>query len=101
MGRHRLGPRHEPRSRSLVAVIDTGVAFEDYNGSLDGNPQTFKKAPDLAATTFVAPYDFFYNDPHPNDDNGHGTHVAGTIAQNTNNAYGVAGVAHNSSIMPI
>jgi subtilisin family serine protease len=84
-----------------VAVIDSGVAFEDYNTSLNGSPQTFKVAPDLAATTFVAPWDFNENDAHPNDDNGHGTHVAGTIAQNTNNAYGVAGVAYNARIMPV
>ncbi|NEO26899.1 MAG: peptidase S8, partial [Kamptonema sp. SIO4C4] len=32
---------------------------------------------------------------------GHGTHVAGTIAQSTNNNYGVAGIAHNAKIMPI
>ena len=84
-----------------VAVIDSGVAFEEYNTSLNGYPQTFKVAPDLAATTFVAPWDFNQNDAHPNDDNGHGTHVAGTIAQNTNNAYGVAGVAYNARIMPV
>jgi subtilisin family serine protease len=84
-----------------VAVIDSGVAFEDYNTSLNGDPQSFKVAPDLASTTFVAPWDFYYNDAHPNDDNGHGTHVAGTIAQNTNNSYGVAGVAYNARIMPI
>jgi len=35
------------------------------------------------------------------DNNGHGTHVAGTIAQQTNNATGVAGVAYNASIMPV
>jgi len=35
------------------------------------------------------------------DGNGHGTHVAGTIAQNTNNGIGVAGLAHDSCIMPI
>ena len=35
-----------------VAVIDSGVAFEDYNTSLGGYPQTFKKAADLAGTTF-------------------------------------------------
>jgi subtilisin family serine protease len=84
-----------------VAVIDSGVAFEDYNTSLNGYPQTFEKATDLAGTTFVAPWDFNQNDAHPNDDNGHGTHVAGTIAQNTNNSFGVAGVAYNARIMPI
>ena len=35
------------------------------------------------------------------DNNGHGTHVAGTIAQETNNGIGVAGVAYNASIMPV
>ena len=84
-----------------VAVIDSGVAFEDYSTSLSGYPQAFKRATDLAGTEFVAPWDFNQNDAHPNDDNGHGTHVAGTIAQNTNNAYGVAGVAYNARIMPI
>jgi subtilisin family serine protease len=84
-----------------VAVIDSGVAFEDYNTTLNGNAQSFKVAPDLAATTFVAPYDFNQEDAHPNDDNGHGTHVAGTIAENTNNGYGAAGVAYNARIMPI
>ncbi|MBI1886074.1 MAG: S8 family serine peptidase [Chloroflexi bacterium] len=85
----------------VVAVIDTGVAYEDYNGTLGNNQQTFKKAPDLASTPFVAPWDFANNDAHANDDNGHGSHVAGTISQDTNNAYGVAGVAYNSTIMPL
>ncbi|MCK4644614.1 MAG: S8 family serine peptidase [Candidatus Aminicenantes bacterium] len=76
-----------------VAVIDTGVAYEDYDG--------FLQAPDLANTSFVAGYDFVNGDPHPNDDDGHGTHVTGTIAQSTHNGIGVAGVAYNCSIMPI
>jgi thermitase len=33
------------------------------------------------------------------DDNGHGSHVSGTISANTNNAQGVAGVAFNSPIV--
>jgi hypothetical protein len=41
------------------------------------------------------------NDSNPADDNGHGSHVAGTVAQSTNNSRGVAGVAHGASIMPI
>jgi len=77
----------------VVAVIDCGVAYETYGA--------FTQAPDLAGTTFVAGYDYVNNDSHPNDDCAHGTHVAGTIAQTTNNSLGVAGVAFNCAIMPI
>ncbi|MGF1452204.1 MAG: S8 family serine peptidase [Opitutales bacterium] len=77
----------------VVAVLDTGVAYQDY-----GN---YRLAPDLARTTFVPGYDFINNDAHANDDNSHGTHVAGTIAQSTNNGGGAAGVAFNVSIMPV
>ncbi len=76
-----------------VAVIDTGVAYENFG--------SYSRAPDLASTNFVAGYDFINGDAHPNDDHGHGTHVAGTIAQSTNNAIGVAGVAYCASIMPV
>lgn len=82
----------------VVAVIDTGVAYEDYRESFF---RRYYLAPDLAGTTFVPGYDFVNNDTHPNDDNGHGTHVAGTIAQSTNNSLGVAGVAYAASLMPI
>ncbi len=78
---------------AIVAVIDTGVAYETIGA--------YQRAPDLANTSFVAGYDFVGGDTHPNDDDGHGTHVTGTIAQITNNALGVAGVAFGCSIMPI
>ena len=81
----------------IVAVVDTGVAYEDY---VDG-VEEYKQAPDLANTSFVSGYDFVNLDNHPNDDNGHGTHVTGTIAQSTDNGIGVAGVAFNGSIMPV
>ena len=77
----------------IVAVLDTGVAYEDFG--------IYRMAPDLRGVRFVRGYDFVENDPHPNDDNGHGTHVAGTIAQATNNGMGVAGIAFNCSIMPV
>jgi len=80
-------------SSVIVAVIDTGVAYENYS--------VYLKAPDLAGTTFVPGYDFINSDSHPNDDNAHGTHVTGTIAQTTNNSYGVAGVAFKTAIMPV
>ncbi|UGV41527.1 S8 family serine peptidase [Methanococcoides orientis] len=70
----------------IVAVLDTGVA---------------QNAPDLADTNFVSGYDFINGDNDPDDDQSHGTHVAGTIAQSTNNGIGVAGVAYDCSIMPV
>jgi len=77
----------------VVAIVDCGVAYENYG--------QFGQAPDLAGTNFVPGYDFINNDSHPNDDNGHGTHVAGTVAQTTNNNLGVTGVAFNCTIMPV
>lgn len=77
-----------------VAIIDTGIAYEDYGWF-------YQKASDLAATCFVPGYDFVNNDSHPNDDEGHGTHVAGTVAQSTNNNHGVAGTAFASCLMPV
>jgi len=77
----------------IVAILDTGIAYEDY--------AEYRLAPDLADTSFVAGYDFVNKDEHPNDDNGHGTHIAGIIAQNTNNEIGTAGIAYNTTLMPI
>jgi serine protease len=70
---------------AVVAVIDTGVT----------------RVGDLAETKFVPGYNFIANNDDARDDHGHGTHVAGTIAQSTNNKLGVAGVAFGVSIMPI
>jgi serine protease len=77
----------------IVAVLDTGVAYEDY--------KEFTLLPDLKGLTFVKPYNFVNNTKHANDDHAHGSHVTGTIAQMTNNGIGVAGVARNVKIMPL
>ncbi len=91
----------------VVAVLDSGVAYENYavpsyeSGTVASGVTQYVQAPDLAGTTFVAGWDYVNNDSHPNDNNAHGTHVTGTIAQSTNDSYGVAGVAYDASIMPL
>lgn len=64
-----------------IAVIDSGI---DYNH------------PDLKVN-YAGGYNFINNTNDPFDDNGHGTHVAGTIAA-LNNDIGVVGVAPDVKI---
>ena len=78
---------------AVVAVIDTGVAYADTKKG--------RRARDFADTQFVPGYDFVNKDAYPNDDQGHGTHVAGTIAESTDNGEGVAGIAFKCKIMPL
>ncbi|MCC6905632.1 MAG: S8 family serine peptidase, partial [Anaerolineae bacterium] len=68
-----------------VAVLDTGVCLSH---------------PDLAGR-IVAGYDFIAPGTTPEDEHGHGCHVAGIIAANANNGIGIAGVAPNARIMPV
>ena len=82
-----------------MAVLDSGVAYEDYTDPRTG--QAFRKAPDWGDTKFVPGYDFVNGDAHPNDDEYHGTHVASTIAEATNNGTGMAGLAFGCAIMPV
>ncbi len=95
-----LGAPGTPGENVIVAVVDTGVAYENYTTD-PPKPQKYYIAPDLVKTVFVSGYDFVNDDEHANDDNSHGTHVTGTIAQSTDNGIGVAGVAFNCSIMPV
>lgn len=80
------------KAKVIVAVIDTGVAYEETKGVF---------APDLRGTGFVPGYDFVNDDAVPADDHGHGTHCAGTIAQSTDNKRGVVGLAPGVLIMPL
>ena len=69
----------------IVAVVDTGVG----------------PVPDLDASRVLEGSSVVPGVQSSADDQGHGTHVAGTIAQSTNNGFGVAGVAPNAMILPI
>lgn len=77
----------------VVAVLDTGVAY--------ANRGRFRISPDFGRWQFVKGYDFVGRDPYPNDRNGHGTFVAGTIAEATNNVVGLTGLAYGARIMPV
>lgn len=68
-----------------IAIIDSGIEATH---------------PDLA-TKLVAGYDFIDNDTIPQDDNGHGTLVAGIAAASSNNSAGIAGVSWGARIMPL
>jgi serine protease len=90
-----------------IGILDTGVAYEDHAiPSHEVNEVTsadgfYHVAPDLTGTTFASGYDFIHGDEHPNDQNGHGTHVCGTVAQTTGNGYGCAGIAFRATIVPV
>lgn len=86
--------RHPGGRGVVVAVVDTGVAYRDFGRRFRGNP-------DFSPSQFVPGRDFVLDNRLPLDRNGHGTHVAGTIAQNTGNRVGLTGIAYGAKIMPI
>ena len=68
-----------------IAILDTGVDL--------GHPDVAGK--------IVPGYDFVNNDAVPQDDNGHGTHVAGIAAALANNGIGIAGISWGARLMPV
>ncbi|HWP31348.1 MAG TPA: S8 family serine peptidase [Fimbriimonadales bacterium] len=68
-----------------ISVVDTGVS--KYHPDLDGK--------------IVASWNTINNSSNSNDDNGHGSHVAGISAAETNNGVGIAGVSYNCSIVAV
>jgi subtilisin family serine protease len=90
-----------------IAILDTGVDLNhpDLAGKIWTNPGEIPgNGIDDDGNGYIDDvngYDFVNLDNNPQDDNGHGTHVAGIAAASTNNGIGMAGVCWNCKIMPL
>jgi serine protease len=100
---------HRPGGRGVViAILDTGIAYRNWH--------QFRKSPGFRGTRFIDPHDFVATDPgrcdkgravlpesprFPLDREGHGTFVAGIIAEATNDGFGLTGIAYGATIMPV
>jgi serine protease len=90
---------------AVVAVLDTGVAYSN-GGRCPGRTAraarvACRRSPDFRDGDFIRGYDFVADDSRPNDENGHGTHVASTIGEGTGDDIGVTGLAYGARIMPV
>ncbi|MDX6632206.1 MAG: serine protease [Solirubrobacterales bacterium] len=77
-----------------VGVVDSGVAYRNLG-------KRYARSPDFGSHQFTPGYDFVDNDNHPFDLFGHGTHIAGTIAERIDNGRALTGLAYNARIMPV
>ncbi len=91
-------PSLQAGASPIVAVLDTGIAYED---SMFG---AYRRAPVFSATSFAPGWDFVNDDAYPDDDNGHGTAMATVIAgQGTFSSAGIpyVGPAAGATLMPV
>ncbi len=86
-------------SRVIVAVVDTGVNYNQQD--LSGNMWNSAGVTYNGVSLVHSGYNFIGNNNDPMDYNGHGTHVAGIIGAEGNNASGTTGVCWKASIMAV
>jgi serine protease len=77
----------------IVAILDTGIAYRNVGHYL--------RSPGFFPSQFVRGHDFVDPGAYPVDHNGHGTFVAGEIAEAANNGVGLPGLAYGARLMPV
>jgi serine protease len=77
-----------------VAILDTGIAYRDKKPG-------YLRSPDFSPSQFAAGYDFVKSNAKPLDRDGHGTHIAGTIAERNGNGVGLTGLVPRAKIIPV
>ncbi|HPK06103.1 MAG TPA: S8 family serine peptidase, partial [Bacteroidales bacterium] len=93
-------------SSVVIALIDTGVDYShpDLSSNIWQNPGEYSNGADDDGNGYIDDirgWNFVSKNNDPMDDNGHGTHCAGTMAAVGNNGIGVTGVSWNTKIMPL
>ena len=89
----------EYRSTNEIKIRAAGP--EEWGFAIDKIKKLTWQPLSKISPLYVDGYDFYFKNPDPMDDNGHGTHCAGIIAAVTNNTHGIAGIVPNCKIMPI
>lgn len=93
----------------IVAVVDSGITavsrsylFQTWNGRATQSVLVpFDFNPDFKADRIVSAKDFVFWEGPVLDMQGHGTHVASTIGEDTNNSIAEAGIAYRVKLMPV
>lgn len=92
-------------SEITVALLDSGLLLDhpEFEGRIAWNAAEYPpNGVDDDGNGLIDDYqgwDFVENDPVPQDENGHGTHVASVMAANAGNGFGGAGIDHASRLL--
>jgi serine protease len=93
----------------VVAIIDTGTTTQSASypfplwtgNSFETVVVPFAVTPDIATSRILPGRDFVFWTGPVLDMDGHGTHLAGTVLEETNNNLGLSGIAYGARLLPL